>query len=81
MEEDKIRLFVGGLAAEVTAGDLQERFAPLGNVQNITIPAAKVAGFDHRGFAYVDFVPKTDASLRKLFSAVGDRNSVLNCLS
>lgn len=71
MEEEKIRLFVGGLGPEVSAGDLQERFATLGNVQSVALPPAK-AGFGHRGFAYVDFVPATDASLRKLFSAVGD---------
>ncbi|CAM6110577.1 unnamed protein product [Calypogeia fissa] len=68
MEEEKIRLFVGGLPSEVGAGDLQERFAPLGNVKSITLPSA-TTGPGHRGFAYVDFVPASDAALRKLFSA------------
>ncbi|KAG6556385.1 hypothetical protein Mapa_002328 [Marchantia paleacea] len=66
-EVGKIRLFVGGLASEVSAVDLKERFAPLGNVLSVAIPSAKYGS--HRGFAYVDFLPSSEASLKKLISS------------
>ncbi|KAL2628782.1 hypothetical protein R1flu_013468 [Riccia fluitans] len=68
-EVGKVRLFVGGLSSGVSALDLKERFAPLGTVLELTTPPAKCNPGPHRGFAYVDFLPSSDASLRKLFSA------------
>ncbi|BBN09366.1 nucleolar protein 8 [Marchantia polymorpha subsp. ruderalis] len=66
-EVGKIRLFVGGLASGVSAVDLKERFAPLGTVLSVAIPSAKYGS--HRGFAYVDFLPSSEASLKKLISS------------
>ena len=70
----KQRLFVGGLGPTVGASDLQQRFAPLGTVHKIDLVEGK-KGWDpedaaQRGFAYVDFEASSEASLRKLFSAV-----------
>lgn len=71
----KLRLFVGGLGPTVGASDLQQRFAPLGTVHRIDLVEGK-KGWDaeeealQRGFAYVDFEASSEASLRKLFSAV-----------
>ena len=70
----KLRLFVGGLGPTVGAGDLLQRFAPLGTVHKIDLVEGK-KGWDpedaaQRGFAYVDFEASSEASLRKLFSAV-----------
>ncbi|KAG0561499.1 hypothetical protein KC19_9G069200 [Ceratodon purpureus] len=69
----KLRLFVGGLGPTVGAGDLLQRFAPLGTVHKIDLVEGK-KGWDpedaaQRGFAYVDFEASSEASLRKLFSA------------
>jgi len=74
--EVKLRLFVGGLGPSVSISDLEQRFAPLGSVHRIEmipskagVDSAAVAGA-HRGFAYVEFEASSQASLRKLFSAV-----------
>ncbi len=74
--EVKLRLFVGGLGPSVSVSDLEQRFAPLGSVHHIEMISSK-AGVDsaavagaHRGFAYVEFEASSQASLRKLFSAV-----------
>jgi RNA recognition motif-containing protein len=70
----KLRLFVGGLGPTVGVSDLQQRFAPLGTVHKIDLVEGR-QGWDsedaaQRGFAYVDFEASSEASLRKLFSAV-----------
>jgi len=67
-------LFVGGLGPTVGESDLLQRFAPLGTVHRIDLVEGK-KGWDaeealQRGFAYVDFEASSEASLRKLFSAV-----------
>ena len=73
-EEDggpvRLRLFVGGLGPTVSKSDVQQRFAPLGNVHQIQIVGSKSGEEGHRRFAYVEFEASSEASLRKLFSAV-----------
>ncbi|KAL3686836.1 hypothetical protein R1sor_013145 [Riccia sorocarpa] len=80
-ETGKVRLFVGGLSSSISSVDLKERFAPLGTVLTVSTPQAKdEEPGPHRGFAYVDFLPSSDASLRKLFSAVRYDNFPTNLL-
>ena len=74
-----VRLFVGGLAEDITSNELSQRFNPFGVVENCeVIPPKDNDTFrgptaQCRGFGYLDLEPKDDASLRKCLS-------VVNCL-
>ncbi|KAK9800162.1 hypothetical protein WJX73_001174 [Symbiochloris irregularis] len=68
-----VRLFIGGLPAQVTLKDLLGRFAPFGKVTGGEIPASKATTSDSlqdsRGFAYVDFEPRDSTALHRCLSA------------
>lgn len=66
----RLRLFVGGLGPTVSKSDVQQRFAPLGSVHQIQIVEGKSGEEGQLRFAYVEFEASSEASLRKLFSAV-----------
>lgn len=67
VNNNRVRIFVGGLGEGVTAEDLRRLFGSLGSVDGIETIRTK-----GRSFAYVDFIPSpTDQkSLSKLFSKV-----------
>jgi len=72
-----MRLYVGGLPTDITARDVEGRFASFGSVAGCEVVPAK--GLDAadgacRGFAYVDFTPKDDASLARCLSLVSGRS-------
>ena len=74
-----VRLYVGGLPADVTAEQLAERFAPFGRVEGADLAApqadgcAALKGASCRGFGYVELEPKDEAALRRCLSTVGKR--------
>ncbi|WOL08529.1 hypothetical protein Cni_G17282 [Canna indica] len=57
------RIFIGGLSPTVTALDMEKTFSSLGKVQNIEIVHS-----DGRNFAFMDFEPKSDKDMAKLFA-------------
>ncbi|KIY91869.1 hypothetical protein MNEG_16095, partial [Monoraphidium neglectum] len=66
-----MRLFVGGLPPDITKRDVEGRFAPFGAVAGCDIVPSKGLGAspgECRGFAYVDFEPKDNASLARCLS-------------
>ena len=75
-----VRLFISGLAPPSSGlpAALEERFSSFGRVTGVTVPPPTAAqralageGDDPtRGFAYVDLVPKDDASVRRAVAAV-----------
>ena len=70
--ETKIRLYVGGLPSQITAKQLEGRFASFGKVSAINVIPSKAQSADLscRGFAYVEFCPKDDQSLQRCLSLV-----------
>lgn len=74
---ERIRLFVGGLPADVTAEELQMRFQPFGKVIGSEIVPQKEDGANCRGFGYVDLEPVSEASLSKCFAVVSGTVSFL----
>ncbi|GAQ83424.1 protein with RRM/RBD/RNP motifs [Klebsormidium nitens] len=64
----RIRLFVGGLPADVTPEELQARFQPFGKVVGSEIVPQKEDAGTCRGFGYVDLEPVSEASLSKCFA-------------
>ncbi|GAB2250773.1 hypothetical protein Droror1_Dr00017023 [Drosera rotundifolia] len=62
--DKRTRIYVGGLGEAVTAGDLRKIFSNLGAVDGVEIVRTK-----GRSFGYVDFLPSSEKSLAKLFSA------------
>ena len=71
-----VRLYVGGLPADVTAEQLAERFAPFGRVEGADLAAPQTDGCaalkdaSCRGFGYVELDPKDEAALRRCLSTV-----------
>jgi hypothetical protein len=68
-----VRLYVGGLPTNIAATEVAARFASFGVVGTCDIMPAK--GLDAapgvgRGFAYVEFAPKDEASLKRCLSLV-----------
>ena len=74
-----VRLYVGGLPADVTAEQLAERFAPFGRVEGADLAAPQADGCaalkdaSCRGFGYVELEPKDEAALRRCLSTVSKR--------
>jgi hypothetical protein len=67
------RVFVGGLTADIQEADVIGRFKPFGAVTACEIVRGKSFSGDPshcRGFAYVSFQPKDQASLARAFSLV-----------
>ena len=74
---EPIRLFVGGIPASISTGDISTRFETFGEVAGVERAPVKLhqspSGTnpnDCRGFAYVDLVPASDASVTKCCTAV-----------
>jgi RNA recognition motif-containing protein len=67
-----VRLFVGGLPADITVAELQSRFKPFGTVLGMEVVPLKDVKGACRGFAYVDLDPISEASLHKCFTVVRD---------
>jgi hypothetical protein len=67
-----VRLFVGGLPADITVAELQSRFKPFGTILGMEVVPQKDAKGTCRGFAYVDLDPISEASLHKCFTVVRD---------
>ena len=71
-----VRLFVGGLAEDITSQELSQPFCHFGVVENCeVIPPKENDTFRGctahcRGFGYLDLEPKDEASLRKCLSVV-----------
>ena len=69
----EMRLYVGGLPPDITPLDVEGRFKPFGAVASCELVPSKGPGADPgacRGFAYVEFQPKDDASLARCLSLV-----------
>ena len=69
-----VRLYVGGLPADVTCDQLAQRFAPFGRVDGADLAAPQVDGCEVlkdascRGFGYVELEPTDEAALRRCLS-------------
>lgn len=72
-----MRLYVGGLPADISSKQLEGRFASFGTVSNTKLVPSKqqVTRPGCRGFAYVDFTPKDDQSLHRCLSLVGPEHT------
>lgn len=71
MAGNAIRLYVGGLPADINAKQLAGRFASFGALSAVELVPRKSALADGcRGFAYVDFTPKDDQALHRCLSLV-----------
>lgn len=57
------RIFIGGIGAGITTGDMVNIFSPIGRVH-----AVEFVRTNGRNFAFMDFEPSSDRSLAKLFS-------------
>lgn len=72
-----VRLFVGGLAEDVTPEQLASRFQPFGKVSSPKIMGpkendpTKSRQCSCRGFGYLDLEPDSEAALRRCLGAVG----------
>ncbi len=71
-----VRLYVGGLPADIKQPELTARFTPFGQVAGCEVVPAK--GLDAtpgccRGFAYVDLTPKDEQALSRCLSLVRSR--------
>ncbi|CAL52065.1 Nucleotide-binding, alpha-beta plait [Ostreococcus tauri] len=67
------RLFVGGLAPDVTAADLRRRFAPFGEVLCVDLILDKCAMMGEspcRGFAFVELRVSDDVKLGRCISTL-----------
>ena len=67
------RLFVGGLAPDITAEDLHKRFAPFGHVMSVEVILDKFTTMGTaqcRGFAFVELGVSQDFMLDKCISAL-----------
>lgn len=60
-----IRIYIGGLGANVTADDVESIFHSLGRIHSVELVRT-----NGRSFGYMDFEPQSDKSLAKLFSTV-----------
>ncbi|XP_078149221.1 RNA-binding (RRM/RBD/RNP motifs) family protein [Carex rostrata] len=58
-----IRIYIGGLGANVTADDVENIFHSLGRIHSVELVRT-----NGRSFGYMDFEPQSDKSLAKLFS-------------
>uniref|UniRef100_A0A061S076 Hsp27-ere-tata-binding protein scaffold attachment factor (Saf-b) n=1 Tax=Tetraselmis sp. GSL018 TaxID=582737 RepID=A0A061S076_9CHLO len=67
-----VRLYVGGLTEQTTREDVEKRFTPFGNVEQVDLMPAKISAqpstFCCRGFGYVTFKPKDERSLSRCLS-------------
>ncbi|XP_072953654.1 protein REPRESSOR OF SILENCING 3 isoform X1 [Typha angustifolia] len=59
-----IRIFIGGLSGSVTENDMEKTFSSLGRVCNVEFIRS-----NGRSFAFMDFEPKSEKSVAKLFAA------------
>ena len=82
-----IRLFVGGLPANVTAQQLAGRFASFGTLAALDLVPDKLDSGTARcrGFAYIDFLPQNDQALHRCISLVSSAKqssyAALDCRS
>ena len=72
-----VRLYVGGLVADVTAEQLAERFRYFGSVTACDVRPPKASHTSRSpsidncgGFGYIDLEPADDAALRRCLSTV-----------
>lgn len=79
-----VRLFVGGLAQDITSDQLASRFQTFGKVTNSTVIAPKEndtcisSTSACRGFGYLDLEPANESALRKCLTVV--RQSFVSCI-
>ena len=59
-----VRLYVGGLAPNLSACDLKARFASFGSVRGVEIARSALSHDECRGFAYVDLEANEAALIR-----------------
>ncbi len=78
-QTEAVRLYVGGLPADITAEAIAQRFAPFGKVISSELVPAKCSGIGIasqpgtcRGFAYVSLQPKDATSVSRCLSLVRD---------
>jgi RNA recognition motif-containing protein len=72
------RVYVGGLTSDIKEADVIGRFKPFGAVTACEVIRGKSFSGDAsqcRGFAYVSFQPKDQASLARAFSLVSSSSS------
>jgi RNA recognition motif-containing protein len=75
-ESSMQRIYVGGLTATVSEADVKGRFQPFGDVIACELAKSKVGDPSLcRGFAYVNFIPKDQAALSRVFSLVSIHSS------
>ncbi|KAK1323758.1 hypothetical protein QJS10_CPA02g01623 [Acorus calamus] len=60
----RTRIYIGGLGASVTEGDIRKTFSALGQVRSVDFVRT-----NSRNFAYIDFDPSSPKSLSKLFAS------------
>lgn len=71
-----VRLFVGGLARDITSEQLASRFETFGSVTKCTVIGPKStdpfkgADVTCRGFGYLELDPANDSALRKCLTVV-----------
>ena len=68
-----VRLFIGGVPADVEPPELQSRFSPFGMVRLCEYARPKgIPGFPpiRRGFAHIELQPKDEAAIAKCLSVV-----------
>ena len=71
MTIDVVRLYVGGLPADISVKQLEGRFASFGSVPALELVSSRqTAANGCRGFAYVNFLPKDDQALHRCLSLV-----------
>lgn len=77
MSSEPVRLYVGGLPSSVSCSHVGQRFESFGTVISTELVPEKRGTVSAssplqpcRGFAYVQFIPKDEASLRRCVSMV-----------
>ena len=77
MPGEQVRLYVGGLPSTVSCTQISQRFESFGKVHGVELVAEKEGTVrasqplqSCRGFAYVQFSPSDEASLRRCISMV-----------
>ncbi len=82
-----VRLYVGGLSAEITSHDLSQRFQSFGEVANCEVMPPKdndtfrPPTAQCRGFGFLDLEPKDESSLRKCLSVVSCYSSRITAVA
>jgi RNA recognition motif-containing protein len=64
-----LNIYVGNLSRQATEEDVQEAFAPFGQVQSVTIIKDKFSG-EPRGFAFVE-MPSQEEALAAISGLAG----------